>query len=224
MKYLKIALLTLAIVYSSFANAISIPDIPVPGAWGGAPLGTPVYDLTAAGHAASIIQNGLSQIEYYKQMIEELGNGKLTPSSINFLSGLYSNCVGKKYVLPEFMPDINLDICSKDADTKLTGYYNDHIIIQLDDTPEKVYKKKRETREAIKALRKSLLATSAKQIEYHAQKDYNTIDTIQRDIKISTTQIDYLKLQAQIQVQILQELQDIKTNQALMMQAMALRE
>ncbi len=177
--------------------------------------GTPVTDFTAASNFVTQLGALQQMIEHNTQMAKKVGEGEFTPSTINWMNSWYTKCGGGKYVLPDWFPHPKLNICGDGKATLEAGvdWYEKEILITDVDTPKQAEIKSKKQVEAVLRVRKFILSTSVTDMR-RGEEDKKAIEEFQQGLKSANDQIKVQKIQTQVMIQMLAELQKLNIQQA----------
>lgn len=187
--------------------------------------GLPVFDATAATNFVLSIQAMEQMIKHNVEMAKNVGNGNFTPSTINWMASWWEKCGGGKYVLPDWFPHPKLNICADPNKTLELGvdwYKKEFLVLKSDDLI--VAKQKSKNQEnAIVKIRAFALAKSSLDMQ-RGEEDQKAVEQFQKGLAEANDQVKIQKVQTQILIQMLAQLQKINQQQAHIIQIMAIRD
>lgn len=186
--------------------------------------GLPVFDASTAAGFVQQLQAMQQMIEHNTEMAKKVGNGEFTPSTINWMSNWYFKCGGGKYTLPDWFPHPKLNICGDSGKILEAGvdWYEREIIITDVDTPKQAEIKAKKQVEAVLRVRKFILSTSVTDMR-RGEEDKKAIEEFQQGLKSANDQIKVQKIQTQIMIQMLAELQKLNIQQAQILHLTAIK-
>ncbi|UQY79976.1 VirB5 protein family [Candidatus Hepatincola sp. Av] len=184
--------------------------------------GSIVYDPTNAANMATQAEQLEKSIEHQTDMLEAIGKGDFNPSVINYIDNMYQSCGGKKYGLPEWFPKYDIPAICADEEVILESAVNDYknkMLPLSTDTHEEMVKKKQYQLDNGAKVRGYALGKSEMVLE-KSPKTSETIEQLSKAAKEAKSQIELQKIQLQVDIVILQELQKMNESQALILQIM----
>ncbi len=206
--------------FSLFSINISYAVDPIGGG------GTPVFDSTSYLTAVQQLESMKQMIEHNAEMAKQVGDGKLTPQTINWASDWYTKCGGGKFTLPDWFPHPKLNICAdgnKQVELGVDWYERELLIDAKLDTPEQAKIKSQKQQKALKQVRAYSLSKSVLEMQ-RGEEDPKSIEEFQNGLKGSKDQIAIQKIQTQVMIQTLAELQKLNIKQAEIIHIMSLKE
>jgi hypothetical protein len=186
--------------------------------------GLPVFDATSAAHAITELNSLQQMIQHNTEMAKKVGDGEFTPATINWMNSWYAKCGGGKFVLPDWFPHPKIDICADSNKTLEIAmrWYEKEFLISTADTPEVARVKGKKEQKAQVLVRGWGLAKSSIEMQ-RAEEDAKAIENLQGGLKGATDQIQVQKVQTQVLIQILAELQKINMKQSELMHIISIR-
>jgi hypothetical protein len=177
--------------------------------------GLPVFDASTAAGLVQQLQAMQQMIEHNTEMAKKVGDGEFTPSTINWMNSWYTKCGGGKYTLPDWFPHPKLNICGDSGKILEAGvdWYEKEILITDLDTPKQAEIKAKKQLEAVLRVRKFILSTSVTDMR-RGEEDQKAIKELQKALESANDQIKVQKIQTQIMIQMLAELQKLNIQQA----------
>ena len=184
--------------------------------------GSIVYDPTNAANMEQELENSAKELQYQADMLSSLGKGDINPSVVNYMDNMYSSCGGKKYGLPEWFPKYDIPEICADEDVILESAvkdYKDKMLPLTTDTPEEAAKKRQYRLDNSAKVRGYALGRSQLVLD-KSEKVSESIEKLIKDAKGAKTSIEIQKIQLQVEIAILQQLQEMNESQALILQVM----
>ncbi|MDR0484227.1 MAG: hypothetical protein LBH40_03010 [Alphaproteobacteria bacterium] len=185
------------------------------------------FDPTAAANSVIQISHLVEMIEHQADMAKKVGDGNFTPQTIGWMSNWWSKCGGGKYTLPDWFPHPKLDICA-DGNASITAgvnwYKENWLPLKSDkDKPGAVSEKNNKREEARTQIRGFALSASILGMQ-RAKEDQKAVENLQQGLTGAKDQISVQKIQTQVMIQMLAELQRVNQQQAQIIQLMAVKD
>ncbi len=215
--YKTVYIVSLLFLFTIKVEAIPTPPTNVPA--------TPVTDFTAANNFVQQFNALQQMIEHNTAMALKLGKGEITPATINWAGSWYQKCGGGKYVLPDWFPHPKLDICAspdKTLDTGVKWFEKEMLVFKTDPLPVAQEKAKKQEKAKQKVRAYSLTKSSMEM--QRAEENTKAIEKFQQGLKDSKDIVSVQKVQTQIIIQMLAELQKMNIQQAEIIYIMSIRE
>ncbi len=173
-------------------------------------LGSIVFDPTNQKNQLIQIEHMVTSIDHQIDIMKAIGKGDFNPQVIGYLDNLYTSCGGKKKGLPNFLPKITIpNLCSANEEKSIEKYVNDwkdQFLLTATDTPQKRVEKQQKIR--IKKENVYGYAGVQSQITLDSAEQNAKVNTeLMNASKGATSSLEVQKLQLQVQLQTLQQLQ-----------------
>ncbi len=182
-----------------------------------------VFDPQGLEQSVTSYEQMLKQYDQFENYKEQIGNGDLTPSTVNKLSQLYEKCGGKKFGLPDWFPRFKVEMCADDGQLfalQVDWMKETYLPLSTDSAEQKKAKAQKKVEDRVKIIA-TTLSRSVVNLDKREEKTEKAT-ALQDALDSSKNQIEVQKVQLQVQIEILKELQELNNTQSLMLHLMSM--